>query len=49
MNLLADFVTQFTADVLTDTDSLIVDRKTGCYFQGKKLIHTEACECGDVY
>lgn len=49
MNLLLDFMAQFNADVLTQTDSLIVDRKTGCYFQGEKLLHTEACECGDVY
>lgn len=26
---------------------LVVDKKTGCHFQGKDLIHTDECMCGD--
>lgn len=26
---------------------LVVDRKTGCYFKGTDLTHTNKCACGD--
>lgn len=26
---------------------LAIDRNTGCYFKGEKLIHTNKCECGE--
>lgn len=32
---------------IKDDSIWIVDKTTGCYFKGTKLIHNELCECGD--
>lgn len=43
-------VSQFkdAVDGFLNPDSiLIVDKHTGCYWLGNKLIHTDSCMCGD--
>lgn len=33
--------------ILDANDILVIDLKTGCHFVGTKLIHTDACLCGE--
>lgn len=35
-----------TPDMFNDS-IIVIDRKSGCYFKGEKLIHTNKCECGE--
>lgn len=35
-----------TPDEFNDS-IMVIDMKTGCFFKGSKLIHTNKCECGE--